>query len=45
MTAVCVDGHNLALPRGSGIATYARTLLDGLHAIGFERGAGKRAVT
>ncbi len=37
MTAVCVDGHNLALPRGSGIATYARTLLDGLHAIGFER--------
>ncbi len=37
MTAVCVDGHNLALPRGSGIATYARTLLDGLHGIGFER--------
>lgn len=34
MTAVCIDGHNLAIPTGSGIATYGRTLLDGLGAVG-----------
>lgn len=37
MTAVCIDGHNLALATGSGIATYARTLLDGVRTIGFDR--------
>ena len=34
MTSVCIDGYNLSLPTGSGIATYGRTLLDGLRAIG-----------
>lgn len=34
MTAVCIEGYNLSLPTGSGIATYGRTLLDGLRAIG-----------
>jgi glycosyltransferase involved in cell wall biosynthesis len=37
MTAVCIDGHNLALATGSGIATYARTLLDGVRSVGFDR--------
>lgn len=32
MTAICIDGHNLAIQTGSGIATYGRTLLDGLKA-------------
>lgn len=27
MTSVCLDGYNLALPSGTGIATYARTLV------------------
>jgi hypothetical protein len=34
MTSVCIEGHNLSLPTGSGIATYGRTLLDGMKAIG-----------
>ncbi|WP_367159610.1 glycosyltransferase family 1 protein [Kozakia baliensis] len=33
---VCVDGFNLALPRGTGIATYARTLTYALKALGFQ---------
>lgn len=31
---VLVEGHNLSLSRGTGIATYSRTLADGLRAIG-----------
>ncbi|MDQ1194138.1 glycosyltransferase involved in cell wall biosynthesis [Brevundimonas vesicularis] len=30
----CVDGLNLALPTGSGIATYGRTLLQGMETVG-----------
>lgn len=37
MSAVCIDGYNLALATGSGIATYARTLLGGLRTAGFDR--------
>lgn len=33
---VCVDGYNLALAKGSGIATYGRNLLSTLGQIGFE---------
>ena len=33
---VCIDGFNLSLEKGSGIATYARTLHDGLAGLGFE---------
>jgi glycosyltransferase involved in cell wall biosynthesis len=37
MTArVCIDGFNLSLEKGSGIATYARTLHDGLAGLGFQ---------
>ena len=35
--SVCIDGYNLALPRGSGIATYSRTLLSTLAALGLKR--------
>lgn len=34
MPTICIDGYNLALPRGTGIATYGRNLLQGVHAIG-----------
>ncbi len=34
MARICVDGFNLALPRGSGIATYTRGLLGGLRRLG-----------
>lgn len=34
MISACVDGYNLALPKGSGIATYGHGLLAGLNAIG-----------
>lgn len=37
MTAVCVDGYNLALPKGSGIATYARSTLSAISALGLNR--------
>jgi len=33
---VCIDGFNLSLEKGSGIATYARTLHDGLAGLAFE---------
>lgn len=33
---VCIDGFNIALRRGSGIATYARNLNLALRALGFE---------
>lgn len=36
MTSICIDGFNLALAKGSGIATYGRNLLDNLQASGFE---------
>lgn len=29
-TTICVDGFNLAMPKGSGIASYARGLLDAI---------------
>ncbi|WP_024355246.1 glycosyltransferase family 4 protein [Brevundimonas naejangsanensis] len=35
MTRICIDGFNLALRRGTGIATYGRNLLSNLQAIGF----------
>ncbi|QYF86425.1 glycosyltransferase family 1 protein [Brevundimonas sp. PAMC22021] len=28
MTTLCLDGYNLAMPRGTGIATYGRSLLE-----------------
>lgn len=34
MTSVCIDGFNLALAQGSGIATYGRNLLQNAHDIG-----------
>lgn len=33
---VAIDGHNLALRRGTGVATYARNLVDNLEEIGCE---------
>ncbi|MGN6065093.1 glycosyltransferase family 4 protein [Brevundimonas diminuta] len=36
MTHICIDGFNLALPKGTGIATYGRNLLANLQAAGFE---------
>ncbi len=35
-TTVCIDGYNLALAKGSGIATYGRNLLSTLGRLGFE---------
>lgn len=34
MFSACVDGYNLALPKGSGIATYGHSLLAAIKAIG-----------
>lgn len=34
MTSVCIDGYNLALPKGSGIATYGRNLLEAANTLG-----------
>lgn len=36
MNSVCIDGYNIAMPKGSGIATYGRALLKNLEAIGLE---------
>ncbi|WP_246846134.1 glycosyltransferase family 1 protein [Brevundimonas sp. SGAir0440] len=36
MASICIDGLNLALRRGTGIATYARSLLENARQIGFE---------
>lgn len=33
MAKVCVDGFNLSLPKGSGIATYSRNLIEALEAL------------
>ena len=35
--AICIDGYNLALPKGSGIATYARSTLKAVADLGLER--------
>lgn len=35
MTSICIDGFNLALAKGSGIATYGRNLLENVRAIGY----------
>lgn len=34
MKTICIDGYNIGMPRGSGIATYGRSLLTNLQAIG-----------
>jgi glycosyltransferase involved in cell wall biosynthesis len=36
MARICIDGFNLAMPKGSGIATYARNLQTSLQALGHE---------
>lgn len=36
MTQICIDGFNLALPKGTGIATYGRNLLDNINLIELE---------
>lgn len=36
MTSVCIDGLNLALPKGSGIATYGRNLIEALNTLELE---------
>lgn len=36
MSRICVDGFNLSLARGSGVATYARNLLSALSDLGHE---------
>ncbi len=36
MSSVCIDGFNISLPRGSGIATYGRNLLVNARAIGLD---------
>lgn len=28
MSSICIDGYNIALPRGTGIATYGRSLIE-----------------
>ena len=35
MTSICIDGFNLALAKGSGIATYGRNLLENVRTIGY----------
>ena len=35
MTTICIDAYNIALPRGTGIATYGRNLLATTRAVGF----------
>jgi len=34
MKSICIDGFNIALPQGSGIATYGRNLLENVQAQG-----------
>lgn len=36
MKSVCIDGYNIAMPKGSGIATYGRALLNNLGPLGLE---------
>lgn len=35
---ILVDGYNLALPQGTGVATYGRTLIAAAHALGHDVG-------
>ena len=35
MTSICIDGFNLALTKGTGIATYGRNLLESARTAGF----------
>ncbi len=35
-TTICIDGYNLALAKGSGIATYGRNLLSTFGSLGFD---------
>lgn len=35
MTSICIDGFNISLAKGSGIATYGRNLLENLQDLGF----------
>jgi glycosyltransferase involved in cell wall biosynthesis len=35
MKTLCIDGYNLALARGTGIATYGRSLLEAGRSLGF----------
>ncbi|WP_046653855.1 glycosyltransferase family 4 protein [Brevundimonas diminuta] len=35
-TSICVDGYNLAMPQGSGIATYGHTLLEAANGLGLK---------
>lgn len=37
MTSICIDGFNLAMPKGSGIATYGRNLLEAVEGVGIDR--------
>lgn len=37
MSIVCIDGYNLALPNGTGIATYGRNLLSSMKSLGLGR--------
>jgi glycosyltransferase involved in cell wall biosynthesis len=36
MARICIDGFNLAMPTGSGIATYARNLRETIKSLGHE---------
>lgn len=36
MKSVCIDGYNIAMPRGSGIATYGRNLVGAIDDIGLK---------
>ena len=33
--SICIDGYNLALPKGTGIATYGKNLLENVARLGF----------
>lgn len=37
MVSICIDGFNLSLKKGTGIATYGRNLLKNVGELGFER--------
>ena len=36
MTSICIDGFNISLQRGTGIATYGRTLLNTIQDLGLQ---------
>ncbi len=35
---IVIDGYNLAIPQGTGVATYARNLSHALHGLGHQVG-------